>query len=325
MAFSSRHGVVPTAPFSSRPPSPPAIKIPTPILPNANEPIKILPSYENVDPASLSVEDLEIITQNRKEQLAHDSAINWTYSSRRLAQPVLDFLYLGPSNVARDRKWLRETGITMLLAVRDAKMASMRLLDVDTLAKELGIQAGYVDITGYHELVRAFPLAIRMINDHILNIYRSQALNRGVTQVLPASMMVDTVNFRRGKVLVFCETGNDRSASVVVAYLMSVLGMDLVRACQFIHFKRFCISLEDEIKQRLKTYEDILLAERTVHRHQLSNSLGGPSKPKRSIEDAMDIDNATGGAAGAAVLDLDRFAYRQTLAPFVDIKEDGVE
>ncbi|KAL7627979.1 hypothetical protein AAE478_002175 [Parahypoxylon ruwenzoriense] len=315
---SSRNGAIPTAPYATRPPSPPSILIPPPVLLNANEPIKLLPSYANIDPTSLSVDDLEIITQNHKEQIAHDSAINWTYESRHVAQPILDFLYLGPSSVARNRQWLRETGITMLLAARDAQMAGIRLMAVDKVAQELGIKAEHVDVSGYHELIRAFPSTVRKINDHMLDVYRGQALDNMNLDVQSGSMAVNPGTFRRGKVLVFCETGNDRSAGVVVAYLMSILGMSMVQACQFVHFKRFCVSLDDHLKQLLKTYEDILIAERTVHRHELTDGSTQVKKTKRGFQDIIDADEEVGGTA----TDQDRFLGRQAFAPFVDVDDD---
>lgn len=337
--------VVPTAPYSARPPSPPSIHIPTPMLYSSSEPIKVVPSYDNIDPAALSLDDLQIITQNGKEQIAHDSATTWIYESRRTAQPILDYLYLGPASVARDRKWLRENQITMLLAARDAQMAHARLMAVDHVATELGIQAEHIDVSGYHELIRAFPTAVRKINDHMLSVYRRQALQRETSEVVRAleggqggTMVIDEANFRRGRVLVFCETGNERSAGIVIAYLMSVLGMDMVYACQFIHYKRFCVGLDEDLKQLLKNYEDILMAQRTVHRHELdakaalegspdsataptaamATTTSSSKKVKRGFEEVMDGDDEDQDMADPVATDHDRFSNREAFVPFVD-------
>ncbi|OTA77584.1 hypothetical protein M434DRAFT_402330 [Hypoxylon sp. CO27-5] len=327
---SSRHGTVPAAPYYPRPPSPPPIVIPAPDTPKDH--IMIVPSYEKVDPASLSADDLKIITQNYKGQLAHDSGSNWAYENRRSAQPVLDFLYLGPLNVARDRQWLRETGITMLLAARDSKLANIRLMAVDQVAEELGIQAEYVDVSAYNELVRAFPTVIRTINDHMLNIFRQQSINNTEMEMEDGQMAIPSENFRRGKVLVFCETGNDRSAGVVVAYLMSVFGMGMIEGCQFVHFRRFCVSISDELKYALKSYDEILSAQRTVHRYELDNSSKQdddgflkPRKSKRSIEDTMDQDEEMGGTDDAMTLDEGRFLDRPAFVPFIDVQVDYTE
>ncbi|KAI2464552.1 phosphatases II [Annulohypoxylon bovei var. microspora] len=322
-----RHGALPAAPYSARPPSPPSILIPAPNLHNGHEHIVVVPDYEKVDPASLSADDLMIITQNHKEQLAKDSAVNWTYESRRVAQPILDFVYLGPSSVARDREWLRNTGITMLLAARDSKMADIRLMATEKVAQELGIQSEYVDVSGYNELIRAFPSVVRTINDHMLNVFRGQRIDDTMMQVEDGKMAIPQERFQRGKVLVFCETGNDRSAGVVVAYLMSVFGLSMVEACQFVHFRRFCVSMTDELRFVLQSYEGILSAQRIVHQHELTNitnqDTSGSMKTrtmKRGIEDTMDQDEEIGGTDEGVALDYDRFMGRRSFVPFVDAK-----
>ncbi|KAI0022337.1 protein-tyrosine phosphatase-like protein [Xylariomycetidae sp. FL0641] len=314
---------IPAAPYSARPPSPPGIWIPVPkmALNDMHEPLKLLPTYENIDPATLSVDDLGIITQGGREQIASDAAISWVYEDRRKAQQILDFLYLGPSSVARDRTWLREEGITMLLAARDSRMAGMRLMAVDNVARELGIQAEHVDVSGHAELIHAFPSIVRLINNHMLDIYHRQALQNADVGAEAGSMAVDKSNFRRGKVLVLCETGNDRSAGVVIAYLMSLFGMNLVTACQFVHYKRFCVSLDEEMKQLLKSYEDILDAQRMVHQHQLRSAPQGNNKTKRLFEETKDQDEEMGDVPGTDHSDQDRFHGRAKFVPFVDSEE----
>ncbi|KAI1776654.1 phosphatases II [Hypoxylon cercidicola] len=318
-----RHGAMPTAPYSTRPPSPPSVVIPAPIMSDVTECIKIVPTYENVDPASLSVEDLKIITQNHKHQLAQDSAHGWTYESRRVAQPILDFLYLGPSTVSRDRQWLRDNGITMLLAARDSRHAGVQLMANAKLAQELGIQAEYVDVANYTELIQAFPSAVGKINDHMLNVFRGQRLTNTDVPLGNGKMAIPPGEIRRGKVLVFCETGNDRSAGVVVAYLMSVFGMSMIEACQFIHFKRFCVGLSEDLRFLLRSYEDILVAQRTVHRHELGNTSNlvghGSSQVKKSKRGFSDtLDEEMGEADETTAPDHERFNNRPTFVPFID-------
>ncbi|KAJ1333375.1 serine/threonine/tyrosine-interacting protein [Microdochium nivale] len=331
----------PTAPFSGRPPSPPTIVIPAAPVNKTLLPITLLPSFANVDPASLSERDLQIITQNGKAQIASDSALNWTYQSRRQAQPVLDFLYLGPSIVAKDRQWLKDNGFTMLLAARTSWMAGVQLMSAHRVAEELGIQAEHVDVSNHQELIRAFPDVVRKINDHMLRVYRDQAISitdhpQHDQSQQPAgtadSMVVDQRNFKRGKILVFCESGNDRSASVIVAYLMSVYGLNLVAACQFVQYKRFSVSLDDELKQLLQTYQGILDAQRTVNTFALSppnraaeGVLSQPSRSgnthKRGIEDVMLMDEDDDGNAvrgGEFALDAERYQDRAKFVPFVD-------
>jgi serine/threonine/tyrosine-interacting protein len=324
---------IPAAPYAARPPSPPSITIPAPTLLKVNEPITCMPSYAAVDPLYLTAADVEIITQN-KPQEAYDSVNTWKYEDRRTAQPILDCLYLGPSSIARDKKFLTDNGITMLLAARDSRMAQARLMGVDRVAKELGIQAEHIDVSGNQELIRLFPDAIRKINNHMLDIYRSQALGaQNGEQPEEGTIVIDRAQFRRGKVLVFCETGNDRSAGIVIAYLMAVFGMHMIPACQFIQFRRFCVSLDEEMKHLLQTYEGILNAQKTVHRHQFlapvssmapATSDSGPSTDrtiraavKRGIDETLDSDDEMEGIEGFAA-DKDRYVDRPAFVPFVD-------
>ncbi|KAI0539498.1 protein-tyrosine phosphatase-like protein [Xylaria digitata] len=310
----------PTAPYTKRPPSPPPV-----IVPSANwaVPMKIVPRYDNVDPVSLSKEDLAIITQNGLELVAHDPAAHWTYKSRRNAQPVLDYLYLGPSSVARNRQWLREHGITMILAARDARQAGLNIMAFDKLAQEMGIEARYVDVSGYHELIRAFPSVVRMINDHMLRIYQEQAVATPTVDLRNGAMVIDETTFKRGKVLVYCETGNDRSAGIVCAYLMAVFGMSTVEVCQFINYQRFCVSMDEDLKHTLRAYEDILVAERTVHQHELLRpdfTTLVQKKAKRGIDETVDDDgdDEMTGVHQYQSSDRDRFLGRDSFVPFID-------
>ncbi|KAK8106168.1 uncharacterized protein PG998_003365 [Apiospora kogelbergensis] len=282
---------IPTVPYSSRPPSPPSITIPTPTIAENGGPIKVVPSYANVDPADLSPEQLDIITGGLREQTARDSTGSWNYSERRQAQAILDCLYLGPSNVARDREWLTANGITMLLAVRDSRFASARLMFADAIAQELGIQADYIDIENQMGMIRSLPDAVRKINNHFLDVYHRQAVPAASGgQATEGSMFINRQDFKRGKVLVFCETGNDRSPIVVVAYMMAVLGMNMVRACQFIHYRRFCINLSEEMKFLLQTYEGLLDARRTVNQHRAAAPAIDSSTQRRLRRTADEMD-----------------------------------
>ncbi|KAI1881353.1 hypothetical protein JX265_000179 [Neoarthrinium moseri] len=336
-------GVMPAAPYAARPPSPPAIMIPAPNFLKGNQPIVCTPSYANVDPFFLSATDLQIITRNRPQE-AHDSVSDWAYEDRRTAQPILDFLYLGPSSVARDRQFLQDHGITMLLAARDSRLAQARIMGVDRVAKELGIRAEYVDVENNQGLIRSFPDTVRKINNHMLDVYRSQAVQTydGDHRMQDGEIAINPnpEQFRRGRVLIFCETGNDRSAGVVIAYLMSVYGMDMIQACQFIQYRRFCVGLDEDLKYLLMTYEGILNAQKAVHRQQLLNppTTGSPAatqsaglgsasphtaKTKRGIEDTMDTDDQDdmGGIENGYALDRDRYTDRPAFVPFVDVPD----
>lgn len=315
-------GVIRTASFTNRPPSPPYIHIPTPLSENNNRPLTLTPSYASVDPATLTPEDLQIITGGKPQEASDNYKSTWKYEDRRKAQPVLDFLYLGPLAVVRNHEFLRQQGITMLLAVRDASMSHLRLLAVEKAAAELNLHSEYVDVASRTQLIHDFPLIIAKINDHLLRMYESQlqAVNDA------GNVAIDTSTFRRGKVLVFCETGNERSAVVVAAYLMAIYGTDMVSTVQFISAQRFCATFDEDMKHLLRSFGDILDAQRMVSTGlQLAGNqttstpavFGGaavsiPASKKRGIDDTMDEDDVQDDS----LMDNDRYEDRAAFMPY---------
>ncbi|KAL1858894.1 hypothetical protein Daus18300_009763 [Diaporthe australafricana] len=316
-------GVVRTASFTNRPPSPPYIHIPTSVGDNNNRPLTLTPSYSSVDPRHLTSDDLQIITGGKAQQATDNYKNVWRYEDRRKAQPILDFLYLGPLSVARDHDFLKREGITMLLAVRDASMSHLRLLAVEKASAELNLQTEYVDIANRTQLIHEFPLITAKINEHLLSVYKSQlqAVNAA------GNVAINTSTFTRGKVLVFCETGNERSAVVVAAYLMAIYGTDMVNTVQFISAQRFCASFDEDMKYLLRSFEDILQAQRMVGKgSQLSGYQPTTHVPsvlgeatnlavasrKRGIDDTMDEEDGQGDF----LMDSDRYEDRAAFIPY---------
>ncbi|EHA52233.1 hypothetical protein MGG_06159 [Pyricularia oryzae 70-15] len=309
-----KHGnVVATAPFERGPPEPPYIMIPALPLPT----LSILPSFEAMDSADLSEADLRIITQNAP-QLARDNTSNWNYDMRRNAQPILDFLHLGPWNSAKDRAYLEREGITMLLGVLDTRMAPIQVVSLQKAVQGLDIAIDHIDATNHQELIRLFPEFVRKVNDHMLSVYRKQAVQ---VPAVPGEMAIDPASFSRGKVLVFCDSGNERSALMVAGYIMNLFGVDVVSAVQFVNCQRFCTNFDEECKQWLRAYQDILEARRSV---ATSKSTGtrpsGLASNKRSIDQAYHEENDTGREH-----DLGRWMNREAFVPFIDGREKDIE
>ncbi|KAI9368416.1 protein-tyrosine phosphatase-like protein [Aspergillus egyptiacus] len=222
--------------------------------------------------------------------------IEWTYSRRREAQRILPFLYLGPWSFLSNRQWLREEGITLLLGVRDHRLAQTRLVSGQRAAAELGIECDSFDISDYRDLIARLPQAIRRINDHV---YPSP------TAAGPK------------KVLVFCETGNGLSAMVVLSYVMVMLNLDFGQALNFLHSQRFCIDMEDSVRPLLISFEAILAAKRDVEssrRAVASSNLAVPAptlSKKRSFADQVAEEAEDNMEAEAS-------SERKPLAPFQD-------
>ncbi|KAL5342411.1 protein-tyrosine phosphatase-like protein [Aspergillus crustosus] len=231
--------------------------------------------------------------------------VEWSYSLRRSAQPILPFLYLGPWSCLSKRQWIREEGFTLLLGVRDRRLAQLRVASGQKAAAEVGIQAESFDIVDNQDLISRLPQVIRHINDHV-------------------SSASSEANARTPKkVLVFCETGNGLSALVVVAYLMVMFNMGLSQAINFLHSQRFCIDLEESVKPLLGAFEGILEARRDVEaarRANLANStMAAPTMSlsrKRSFADRVEEDDAMDDR-GMEVVEVSA-AERKPLAPFQD-------
>jgi len=295
--------VMAAAPYSTRPPSPPYIHVPSIGIQDANY-LTIVPSFGNIDSTLLTKDDLDIITGG-KSQIAFDKTCEWQYEGRRTAQPILDFLYLGPAQVVRDEEFLRSKGITMVLAIFDSRMA-VNFTVIEKRTAPLGIAAEKVLIDSRFDLVGKFKTTIKIINDHLLDVYRAQAVQVGEGEH-NGKMAIDKGKFKRGKVLVCCETGNERSAGICAAYLMAVFGVGHIEAMQFVGLQRFCANFDDDLKNAMRTYDEIVSANRDVSRS------GTVSQPKRHIEDTMDISDDE----KASEMDDERYVSRG-FTPFVD-------
>ena len=63
-----------------------------------------------------------------------------------------------------------------------------------------------------------------------------------------------------GKVLVQCNDGMSRSASLVIAYLMQKYGLDFKAALSHVQSRRFCVQPNDGFEQQLREFEPIYRA-----------------------------------------------------------------
>jgi len=204
---------------------------------------------------------------------------SWDYATRREAQEVLSFLQLGPIIAAKDRTYLQRSGITMVLGVQPKGVIGSRVTaSAFRAADELGIEKAALEVSGNRDLISIFPRATEIINSHLVLMHRS--VQAGIT---PS---------REGNVLVFCESGNDRSAAVVAAYLMEAFDkIDLVKAIQMCCHSRFCCNFNDEIKQVLSVYQELVLAKRSIQIHSNSHPTGTSS----SVRHRQPSNNGVGG------------------------------
>lgn len=318
----------PASAWTFRVPSPPRIVVPPPSLNSNGMPdltIEHVPWSDFESNGFANVEFLKTVTYG--DFMTANNMLDWKYEQRRMAQRILPFLYLGPVSAARDKDYLQGEGITMVLAIRNTMSAQAKLLG-SKAASDLRLQNTAIDVGGNQELIAAFPRVTELINSHLSTIYNRQQLsgvtrNQGIEQdggAIPG----------KGKVLVFCESGNERSAAVVAAYIMAMYSMDLVKTVQIVQAQRFCVSLDDSLKNLLHSYEIILRAKRDVAASDFSATRGAPLRKlqtatnvarigksvKRTLDDAYDSDMEIGD--GNIHMDDSRFQGREGEAPFLD-------
>ncbi|EFR00569.1 hypothetical protein MGYG_03573 [Nannizzia gypsea CBS 118893] len=213
--------------------------------------------------------------------------LDWVYDRRRTAQDILPFLYLGPNNAMRDKEFLANHGITLLLAIRDRTRIQAVTVNGDRVAADLGIESDYIEIDSAQELISKLPKIIRLINDHVCMCPAHQPQGDG----------------RAKKVLVFCDTGNDRSACVIAAYFMAMLQTGAAIASSHVQVRRLSINIHPAFMDILKAFETILDAQRSIARNALDNHQIGPNgllvpdntiSRKRSFEVTEESQNSDG-------------------------------
>ena len=226
---------------------------------------------------------------------------------------MLPYIYLGPMVAAKDSAFLQHEGITMLLGIRQKYGAQNKLMNGNLkVANELGIEGYTLDFADNQQLIAAFPNITKTINQHLAN---SRQLGQNS----------QTGNLATGKVLVFCESGNERSAGVVAAYLMEMYqDIDHIKAMQFCQAQRFCVNFDDGMKHVLQCYNDIIKARREVgdlrQQHHGSNTptTAAPVPSYRAAKRGLEMDEDSSAEQDDAG-DLERFE-RRAFAPFVDTR-----
>ena len=223
--------------YTYRLPTPPRIVVPPPTL------TAELPNLEFRDITHPDLDSDLFTGLDLKNVIQQNTLLEWSYALRHQAQQVLPMIYLGPMLAAKDQYFIGSQGITMALAIRTGNTMNGAL----RAAREMGLQTGAIDFSGPHDIQGRFDTAISMINQH-LNAMRRVLIPPG-----------------HGKVLVFCESGNEKSATVVAAYLMVMLkDCDHIRAMQICQAQRFCIGFDDTTKNVLQAYWDIVCARRAT-------------------------------------------------------------
>lgn len=248
--------------YTYRLPESPRIMVPPPTLTTDVPEVALGDSpREDADISFLKELDLKDIVQK-------NTLLDWAYERRRQAQMILPWLYLGPMVAVKDKAFLEREGITMALAVRTQPKSLMGAMQA---ASEVCLEVNSIEAPSFYALTSEFPQARKMINTHIAKVRQHTLQTKGEGAL--------------GKVLVFCESGNEKSAAVVAAYLMETLkDFDHIKAMQICQAQRFCVNYDDTLKHILRSYWDIVGARRAIaaSQNQVLNQNGqsnGLSQP----------------------------------------------
>ena len=273
-----------------------------------------VPDFDHINDSCGKSSFLQSIRSVHKFQLRH-RMLDWKYEDRRTAQPILPFLFLGPCSAAQNAAFVQTNGITFMVAVRNGFTASRlpRFLDPTSFRSAAGLESTTLDLDSAYDLARNVRRVVKSMNDH---------LERTCVQ-----QPITSIHDIRGKILVFCESGNERSIVLVCAYLMFVYGVDAVTAIHVVQSQRFCIDVKDEMKNMLLDLDAILVAERQVasaernqHKPQanlaVDSSFGQILKQstKRSIDRCYEEDEEMGDAEDWFSIGNDRVG----VAPFAN-------
>lgn len=251
--------------WSYRVPSPPHIRVPPPTCNKLGIPdLRIGQDPSNFDRTGFR--NTEFLKTVSTDNIIRDNNYkDWKYEQRRAAQEVLPFLWLGPVAAARDTSFLQSRQITMVLAMRNIQLGgAIRLMSKAAL--QLGIESRAIDVAGNYEVIPALLSGIEIINTHVSDLHKK----RQAETSFPSNTEVSPP----GKVLVYCESGNELSAILVAAYLMAIYSIDLIKAVQVIQAQRFCAPFDDASKFLLQALGDILQAQRD----SLLATTGAPHK-----------------------------------------------
>ena len=225
---------------------------------------------------------------------------SWAYNSRHKGQSTVPYLFLGTDAVARDSKFIAENNITMVVAVRSAQSAQRRPQWMDPAifpACKL-LETTTFDVDSPFDLIQRIQPILKAMTDHL--------------EVKNIGQNLETEDDVKGRILVFCESGNERSPVLVAAYLMLVYGLTWHEGLNYLHAFRFSVSLSGIMNEMLKTWEGIIKAECDIAaatRDRTDTSTGN-RKAKRSIDDAYDSDDT--------MTDESEVVVRLGVSPFVD-------
>ena len=198
------------------------------------------------------------------------SESGWDFKDRYKVQEITPILFLGPLTATKDPNFLDSANITFLLGIRDAYVASKYPSYLKPRATEVpgSCRLETFDVASPFDMVHNIRPVIRMLVDHV------EASSQSHTNTTAGAISA--------KILVYCESGNDRSTVFVVAFLMVVYGLEFHQAMQLTQARRGSISVNEESRRMLSNFETILRAERQVFAAQQAHDSNAMMRSSRT-------------------------------------------
>ncbi|KAF5282069.1 hypothetical protein FQA39_LY00593 [Lamprigera yunnana] len=193
----------------------------------------------------------------------YSALIPWNYSVNWTMQEIIPGLFLGPYCVALKncRKELLDQGITHIVCVRqpvEAHFVKPYFTDSSFTYLTLDI----VDMAT-ENIIRFFPKVKQFVDD---------ALSKN------------------DKVLIHGNTGNSRSATLVLAYIMEKLSLTCNDAYSLVKERRSCIQPNEGFFAQLIEYEPIYKAKQVLEHGESSQDNQRYKRKSEHLTEVVDVD-----------------------------------
>ena len=267
-------------------------------------------SHDFADPPKALGDELFNITHHLGHMPCEPDVLDmWEFDHRRYAQPILNHIHLGPFVMGNDLQYLKQNGISFVLRIQKWKYQRPGPSIKERIVIDSGVKTLVEQILTEEELLSRLPELIDVMNQHLLDVYRSLADFADLEGA-----------FNIPKVMVTCETGNDLSAMLVAAYIMAVYGKTRNDTCNWIQRRRVSSAFNVDVMRALGTWQDILVARAAV-RCNVPNPQPPvhPACKRRHVEDEDDVDQDLPDARAAG--SYSQWEGSRTYTPFVDSDE----
>lgn len=167
----------------------------------------------------------------------------WAYTMRREMQEILPKVWLGPyaSAMKKNEAQLTQVGITHMIVVRGPNEA--------------------------YYIRPHFPNCITYL---VLDIADKQSQNI-IQYFRKVCEFINNALASNGRVLVHGISGISRSATLVIAYVMTQKMCTYIEAYKYVQLRRFCIHPNESFRKQLLEFEPIIMAQMNRHLPPVDN------------------------------------------------------